>query len=131
MTAELDYAFLAEWARVNLHGTLDAIDASFLRVHAPLGGPVALAVAGRIRFLDEPYSVDIAVEIDLGELVLNYAGVVVGQEATAYGDGRRHGLFALSVTIPALEYRDVAVRVLLDGELQRTLVFALAELPEG
>lgn len=66
MSAELDYAFLAEWAKVSPSGLLTAVDASFLRVLAPVGSRVNIAVAGRVRFLSEPFEANLEVAVNQG-----------------------------------------------------------------
>lgn len=120
-TAELDYAFLAEWAKVDA-GTLTAINASFLHVEAPMGGELSFTIAGRIRFTGEPYEALLEAAVDVG-LQLRYSMTVAGPEASRYGDGRRHALFALQLTVPVLRLGDGVVRLALDGEPCRTLMF--------
>lgn len=131
MNVELDYAFLAQWARVNADGTLTAVDASFLRVFIRKGGMLPLAIAGRVRFLEPPYEADLTVELKVGNVSLDYSGHITASEASAYGKGRRHSLFALTTQVPINEYGEHIITVKLNGgEQARTLIFT-AVGPEG
>ena len=123
---ELDYALLGEWARVNAIGTLTVIDGSFLRVNAPIGAVVPIAVAGRIRFLEEPYEANVGVQFELPQgLTLSFEILATAVEATSYGEGRRHVLFALYTQLPVLSAGRCKVGVFLDGVLARELCFSM------
>lgn len=131
MTVELDYAFLAQWARVNADGTLTAIDASFLRVGIRIGGVFPVAVAGRVRFLEPPYEADLTVEMKIGNVTLDYSAHIFAAEESAYGDGRRHSLFALTTQVPITSYGEQTITVKLNGgEQVRTLIFTAVD-PEA
>ena len=129
MSAELDYAFLAQWARINNDGTLTAIDASFLRVIAALGTLFPLAVAGRVRFTGEPHAAELMIEFDGGGATMSYSATITADENTSYGDGRRHALFALTTQIPVVTEGDYRVNLRLDGDLVRELLFTVAAPP--
>ncbi len=90
--AELDYAFLAQFAKVNGDGTLTALEASFLRMTVAEGsGVVPVAVAGRIRFPGEPYSAHLEVHfLSPGGNVVQYGLLAQADKPSEYGDGRRH-----------------------------------------
>ena len=123
---ELDYALLAEWARVNATGTLTVIDGSFLRVSAPVGTLVPLAVAGRVRFLGEPFETTVRVQFELTEgPSISFEVVATAEEETSYGEGRRHVLFALNTQLPVLSAGRCKVSIFLNGVLARDLYFAM------
>ena len=127
---ELDYALLAEWARVNATGTLTVIDGSFLRVSAPVGTLVPLAVAGRVRFLGEPFETTVRVQFELTEgPSISFEVVATAEEEASYGDGRRHVLFALNTQLPVLSAGRCKVSIFLNGVLARDLYFAM--VPQG
>jgi len=121
MTVELDYAYLARWARVNPDGTLTAIDASFVATSAP-GGVLQLAVAGRVRFKGAPYQCKADVAIAIGALTVSLGVDLSAVDAPSYTGDRRHVLFALTTQIPVPEPGDCHVTISLDGELARELV---------
>ncbi len=125
MTAELDYAFLAQWARVNGDGTLTAVDASFLRVTAQPGALFPMAVAGRVRFLGEPYSSDLVIELQGPDLSVQVSATITADEGSSYGDGRRHALFALTTQVPIVGPGEYRVSVSLDGQPARVLIFTV------
>lgn len=123
---ELDYALLAEWARVNATGTLTVIDGSFLRVHAPVGTLVPLAVAGRVRFLGEPFETTVRVQFELTEgPSISFEVAATAEEEASYGDDRRHVLFALNTQLPVLSAGRCKVSIFLNGVLARDLYFAM------
>lgn len=63
MTAELDYAFLAEYAKTEL-GTITAIGASFTEVKATaFPSVVDIAVAGRIRWPEDEDAPELSISI--------------------------------------------------------------------
>jgi len=126
MAAELDYAYLARWARVNADGTLTAIDASFVSTPAP-GGVLQLAVAGRVRFTGAPYQAKADVTIAIGALTVSLSMDLSAVDAPSYADGRRHVLFALTTQIPVPEPGDCHVTVSLDGVLARKLVCSVTK----
>lgn len=123
MSAELDYAFLAQWARVNRDGTLTAVDASFLRASAPAGTLFPVAVAGRVRFPSAPYSAELVIELEGPDLSVGYSATVTADEGSSYGDGRRHSLFALTTQVPIVGPGEYRVTVSLDGSPVRVLIF--------
>lgn len=60
--AELDYAYLAEFAQV-IDGKLTAVNASFIAVTTPVPAVFQFAVAGRVRAPVEAGIVDLAIQI--------------------------------------------------------------------
>ncbi len=130
MSVELDYAFLAQWARVNGDGTLTAVDASFLRVSGLPGSLFPMAIAGRVRFLGEPYSADLLIELEGPGASVAFSATVTADETSSYGDGRRHSLFALTTQVPIIEPGEYRVTISLDGKRARVLIFTVATRSE-
>lgn len=125
MTVELDYAYLAQFARVGADGTLTALDASFLRLVAPAGVGIPLAVAGRIRFLSEPYEADLTVVLTMpGGGRLDFSGHVRAEEPSSYAETRRHVLFALNTQVVS-EAGEFRVDLSIDNNPVRTLIFTV------
>lgn len=127
VAVELDYAFLAHWARVNADGTLTAVDASFLRVAVPPETLLPLAIAGRVRFIDEPYSAELVIEFQGAGINMAYSATIKADEGSSYGDRRRHALFALTTQIPVVGPGEYSVNVSLDGKLVRELIFTTVD----
>lgn len=124
---ELDYAFLAQWARANDDGTLTAIDASFLRITAPIGAPAQFAVATRLRF--KGGLTECALQIDVeapGTPHLTFGAQIDAGSAPAYGpDNRRHVIAVLNTGLQVQNHGTVTVRLSLDERPARTLLFEL------
>lgn len=128
---ELDYAFAAQWARVNADGTLTAIDASFLKAAVPKGTPMAFAIAARVRFVGGLTACDIRIDMRTPTgTTISYTGSVDASEAPVYGDDRRHMLLALNSSLLVEEYGQVKIDVFLDERQVRTLMFELVD-PAG
>ena len=61
---DLDYAFLAEYARLEQGGTLTALGASFTQIAVPrLPSAIQLGVAGRVRVLEGVAAVPLTVRM--------------------------------------------------------------------
>lgn len=131
--AEIDYAYLAAWARVNGDGTLTAVDASFLKAAAPLGSAVGFAVAARVRFTGghTVATVKIAVRPPGQQPSMEYVASLDATGAEEYADGRRHMLLALNTAVAVPEYGNVTVDIYLDDDLCRTLVFEAIAPPSA
>lgn len=129
---ELDYAFPAQWARVNADGTLTAVDASFLRVTAPLGMPMSFAVAARLRFRGGLTACDFRVEVRPPQgAALTFDGRIDATGAPQYGEEqRRHMLVALNSGMVVQEYGAVTIELFLDDRSVRTLMFEVVPLPD-
>ncbi|MFT4227954.1 DUF6941 family protein [Micropruina sp.] len=131
MTVELDYAYLAQFARVDPDGTLTALNASFLRLIADPGAGVPLAVAGRIRFMSEPYEADLTVAFrSPSGGRLDFVTHVRAEEPTTYADTRRHVLFALNTTVVS-EQGEYVVEISIDNVTVRTLIVTISHPSPG
>jgi len=99
--AELDYAFLADYASVD-GDKLTAAGASFTYVEVPyVPAPLRLFVAGRIRAKVEETEIDFALKIvppsPAAEIV--FEGTVVPNDSFRPYDGKVGVLFALEVPL--------------------------------
>lgn len=131
-TPELDYAFLAEFAKVDPNGLLTAIGASYTQIQVQqLPAPHVLHVAGRIRAPEGHPAM---------ELSFNFRGpteasptVTIGGElhtegATPYA-GKVGLLFAIGTTVPLVSEGLHTLEISLDGGLVRRLAFEVHTRP--
>lgn len=127
---ELDYAYLAEYAKVS-EGLLTAIGASYTVVRArDLGGPFNLVVAGRIRGSEgEAPVLGMRVDAPKERYQLGLDAQLSSAGARPYGDGQVGILFALTMTIPLIDAGTYTVTLRLDGSECRVLRFDVEEQP--
>jgi hypothetical protein len=123
--AELDYAFIAEFAKVEVSGTLTAIGASYLEVR-PLGFPAQhpFSVAGRIRAPEDAETINLTIRINPPgnmNVVIN-GSLVPGPESVKY-DGKVALLFAASASIMLTTPGLCEIFIDVDGQEQRRLAF--------
>lgn len=99
--AELDYAFVAEFAKVE-NGKLTAVGASFIDVRPPtLGTPYFFSVAGRIRAPEDTEDIGLTIRINPPGNAMNVVldGVIKpGPDSVRY-DGKVGVLFSASASI--------------------------------
>ncbi|GAB3624186.1 hypothetical protein GCM10027418_22700 [Mariniluteicoccus endophyticus] len=126
---ELDYAFPAQWARVNADGSLTAIDASFLKIACPIGQPAAFAVAARLRFKGGMPECELRIEMrpPADGATLSFVAQVSAEAAPVYGDGRRHVLLALNSALFVQQYGHVEIEIYLNDRSVRKLMFEIVE----
>ena len=126
MTAELDYAFLAEFAKTE-KGTLSVIGASFTQVVShSYPGMLELSVAGRIRRLEEDPAPLVAIRFyedgDEADLVSTERLLEDEDDAVHYA-GKVASIFVLRGPLflenPGLYRCDISI----NGEVVRTLAF--------
>lgn len=124
---ELDYAFVADYARVEPNGTLTAIGASWTHLWVSEMPTVhRLSVAGRVRATAAESSVPMRIEVlgPDGEVVVGTDfELQVGEGVTPYRDNRIGLLFAIEAVLPILDVGRFQVRVLVTGECVRDLYF--------
>ncbi|MGI9002155.1 MAG: DUF6941 family protein [Pseudonocardia sp.] len=130
--ASLDYALLAEYARVDASGLLTVVGGSFDRVTA--SGPNAgqqLYVALRVLLDHDEDRVPLEVRVSSpgGEYELGMSAVAEPNRSAEPVDGRFNIMMALGVVAPLPVAGRYAVRVSLDGKLERELPFVV-ELSE-
>ncbi|MCW2738859.1 hypothetical protein [Nocardioides sp.] len=125
---ELDYAYLAEYAKVS-EGLLTAVGASYTVVQAKeLGRPFNLAVAGRIRAF-EGESPTLGVEVFAPEerYQVGLAAQLSSAGARPYGDGQVGILFALTLPIPLIDVGIYSVSLKLNDAECRVLRFEVEQ----
>lgn len=124
--AELDYAYLAEFAAVQ-DGKLTAVGASFTHVAVPaLPAGMSIGIAGRIRAHagDDAVAINIKVTGPSDTFDLEMAGMLeAGGVVRPYGDGKVGLLFALNTQIPLMAQGLYVIDIALDGENARRLAF--------
>lgn len=133
--AELDYAFVADFAKVEANGTLTAIGASWTFLQAVvLPSAHRMAVAGRIRARlgEGPIALRIDVKVPDDAFTLAVQSEL-GPETNArpYGDGRVGHLFALDLQVPLPAQGRYGVEISLDGQIARRLYFEVSRADEG
>jgi Family of unknown function (DUF6941) len=124
--AELDYAFIAEYAKVEA-GKLTAVGASYADIHPPaLPAQHILFIAGRLRGPEDTESIALKIRIDPpGDMNIVLDGTVtVGQELPRY-DGKVGVLFAASAAVPLIRAGLCEIFVGVDGHEERRLAFAI------
>lgn len=131
--AELDYAFLADFASVQ-GGKLTAVGASFthLRAHKlPAARPFALA--GRIRTEPGagPTELEIAVRGPDGSFEMSFMGEIeAGPETRPYGpegEQRVGLLFAMNIQLPLPAAGLYTFEISIEGKPVRRLAFDVEE----
>ncbi|MGI5188438.1 DUF6941 family protein [Promicromonospora sp. CA-289599] len=126
---ELDYAFLADYARVE-GGKLTAVGASYTHTKTP-GLPAAhlVCVAGRIRVSEDVHTVDLGARFSAPRdmVVMDISGTLDADGGIPY-EGRKGVLFAfqmqVGLPVPGLYTVDLS----LDGKHVRTLKFDVSVL---
>ena len=123
--AELDYAYLADYAQIE-NGKISALGASY--THAVLkslpGGWMTTAV-GRVRSDDGSDPVQITVEVipPDGSFELRYDGVLEQQPGFRAYRGKVGLLFTVTMQMPITSEGLYQVHISLDGVLVRELAF--------
>lgn len=129
--AELDYAYLAEYARVDPGGSLTAVGASYTHVTLPtLPTQHLIAVAGRIRATTAEPSVLLRLIIsdEAQSLSMSFETVLVpAPDARVYAGNKLGILFAFNTLMPITSYGTYDVFLELDGVEVRRLVFTVEQ----
>ncbi len=126
---ELDYAFLAEFAKVD-HDQLTAIGASYTHVTASqLPVTHQLYIAGRIRAPEggDPFELEIAFQgASEGAPELKLSAEIDPAKVTSKPyDGKVGILFAVGTGVPLLAEGLYEVKLSIDGEIVRRLAFSV------
>ncbi|MGO9382181.1 MAG: DUF6941 family protein [Mycobacterium sp.] len=123
--AELDYAFIAEFAKVE-NGKLTAVGASYIDVRPPvLPAPHTLSVAGRIRAPEDTKAVGLTIRVNPPGNAMNMVvdwQMEPGPETVPY-DGKIGVLFAVSAAILLTTEGLCEVFIDVDKVRQRRLAF--------
>ncbi|TDW91121.1 hypothetical protein [Kribbella sp. VKM Ac-2566] len=125
--ATLDYAFLADYAKVQPNGTLTSVGASFTFVEAQsLPTTHRMAVAARVRArIDEqiiPFRVEITGPGESFRLGVD-GQLSPGPDSRPYGEGFVGHLLAMDIQIPLPSAGLYTVNIELEGKHVRRLAF--------
>lgn len=123
--AELDYAFVAEYAKVEQGGSLTSVGASYTHLTVPsLPVQHLLCVAGRIRAgVDELPEIGVEIQSPGGNFKLGINMVTTDVSGYRPYDGKIGLLFAANTFIPILVAGLYEVHIAVDGSLARRLAF--------
>jgi hypothetical protein len=124
--AELDYAFLAEYAKVEA-GKLTAVGASYLDIRPPtFPAQHIIFIAGRIRAPEDTESIALKIRINPpGNVNIVLDGTItVGPDEPRY-DGKVAVVFAASAAVLLMSAGLCEIFVDIDGVQQRRLAFAV------
>lgn len=128
MQPELDYAFLAQFAKVEAD-LLTAVGASFTRVASDVPSRLSLSIAARFRSSKtaDDFSVEARVTSPEDEYDLGVDFMLSPSEAkNPYGPDDRVGLLvALNLDIPLVSYGLYTVHISIEEEEVRSLTFCL------
>jgi hypothetical protein len=129
VVAELDYAFLAEYAQIT-NGNLTAVNASFINIKTAVPTAVPLAIAGRVR-----------APADAGEIKMNITFTTpsdngptisfqlnLNTEGNPVYDNKVGILFAMRSAVPVPTHGLYLFTIDIDGEKVRTLAFEAVPL---
>lgn len=122
--AELDYAYLADFAQVS-DGKITSVGASFTHVRAgQFPGAFPLSVAGRIRVDISTHSVALALDFspEDGSYNIHFDGLLETKGSRPYRD-KVGLLFAFSTQVPLPAPGLYSVKISVEGNLVRTLKF--------
>lgn len=122
--AELDYAFLADYATVQ-DGKLTAVGASFVQLRAPLPFVRAVTVAGRIRTPQDGPDIELSAEfVAPGDSPVFRSSTTLTHAVSSQRYADKVGiLFVVTQQLRFTEPGLCAVKLRLDGEDVRTLKF--------
>ncbi len=129
--ADLDYAFIAEFAKVEA-GKLTAVGASYIEVRPPsFPAQHSLAVAGRLRAPEDTEAIDLVIRIDPpGNMNIVINGTLTPGTETAKYDGKLAVLFAATALIPLTAPGLCEIFIDVDGQQQRRLAFNIVAPPQ-
>jgi hypothetical protein len=124
MRTELDYAFIAEFAKVE-SGKLTAVGASYLEVRPPtFPVPHSFSIAGRIRAPEDTEAIGLVIRINPpGNMNIVFNGTLTpGADSVRY-DGKEAVLFAATASIVLATPGLCEIFIDVDGLEQRRLAF--------
>jgi len=123
----LDYAFIADYARVDPSGTLTALGASYTRLETgSIPSSHLLSVAGRVKSKIDAPPVGLEVLVRGPDPMFT---ITVGAElqrastSVPYGDGKLGLMFAITTVIPLVTEGLYEIEIRLDGIEARKLAF--------
>lgn len=125
--AELDYAFVAEFAKVE-SGTLTAVGASYLEVRPPaFPAQHSFSVAGRIRAPEDTQAIGLVIRINPppGNMNIVLNGTLTPGAETVKYDGKLAVLFTATASIALAAPGLCEIFIEVDGQQQRRLAFSV------
>jgi hypothetical protein len=122
--AELDYAFLAEFAQIT-NGNLTAVNASFIDIKTPVPSVFLLAVAGRVRAPADVDEVNVTITFTPpGESGPNIIWQLnLAAKGNPVYDNKVGILFTVRAAVPIPTHGLYLFTIEIDGEEVRTLRF--------
>jgi hypothetical protein len=130
--AELDYAFLADYARVDPTGTLTAVGASYTHaIVQSIPTNHLVSVAGRVRSTLGTPPVELEVKFsppDRGYSLAFTAELIPDNSPSPYEGNKVGLLFAITTGLPIISEGLYEVEIFVDGNAARLLKFE-ASLP--
>lgn len=122
--AELDYAFLAEYAQIT-NGNLTAVNASFINIKTPVPSVFPLAVAGRLRAPADAGEVKLGITFttpsDDGPTITWQLNL--NTEGNPVYDNKVGILFSVRAAVPINTHGLYLFTIDIDGKKARTLAF--------
>lgn len=129
--ATLDYALLAEYARVDPSGLLTVVGASFDRVQASSPGAAQQVFVALRVLLDEqeaPADFNVRVQPPSRQFTIEFTGTAARNEQATVLDGQVAVILVMGVTVPLPEAGRYVVTVTLSGQQAKALPFVV-DLP--
>jgi hypothetical protein len=124
VVAELDYAYLAEYAQIT-NGNLTAVNASFINIKTPVPSVFTLAIAGRVRAPAD--ASDVRLDVTFSTPSENGPTITWQLNLNTEGNpvyGNKVGiLFAVRSAVPIPTHGLYVFTIDIDGEKARTLAF--------
>ncbi len=124
--AELDYAYLAEFAQL-IDGKLTAVNASFIDVKTAVPGHFQFAVAGRVRAPADADQIRLTVKLVSPDGITFAWNAELTPEGLPVYDGKVGILFAVRLGIPITRHGLFVVTIDVDDEEARRLAFEAVE----
>lgn len=126
--ASLDYALLAEYARVDQAGLVTIVGGGFDRIRAPVtGGIQQVFVAMRIVLDEQEPDVPFEVKIQSpgDQFEIGVAGATSRAPSVLPSDGKVHFMTAIGLVVPIQVAGRYVVQIMLAGEIVRYLPFVV------
>lgn len=129
MSAELDYAFLADYARAD-GGTITAVGASFTQAEASkFPTQLTISIAGRVRRLedDEDPTVGLTITPPGGSPVMSMEFEITSDDDAVVYDGKVANVFAVRGPVICNDPGLCEVNITVNGEQARRLAFEVMD----
>ncbi len=130
--ATLDYALLAEYARVDPSGLLTAVGGSFDRVRAAnpaAGQQVFVAMRLLLDVSETSAEFDVSVRPPSGQFTMGFSGSAMPNAAAEPVDGKIGVVTTMGMVVPLVERGRYLVTVTLRGQEPHELPFIVEHVP--